>query len=75
MGGKEEKMIQLHPQGLYCLMWVGKINGSRGSNGQHQAIWRLYARMVAQKARAGSRERKETAHLTGQSEMVPQMAS
>ena len=28
--------------------------------------------MVAQKARAGGRERKETAHLTGQSEMVPQ---
>lgn len=28
--------------------------------------------MVAQKARAGRRERKETAHLTGQSEMVPQ---
>ena len=52
-------------------MWVGKINGSCGSNGQHPAIWRLYARMVAQKARAGSRERKETAHLTGYSEMVP----
>lgn len=28
--------------------------------------------MVAQKARAGRRERKETAHRTGQSEMVPQ---